>query len=77
MAGRLLNKSCYRVHNQKAKYFLRKDCSTCFYATPQKGLSVKNQKIKTENCSSFAATAPKKGTKQQPKARLLIGCWVC
>jgi len=21
-AGRLLNKSCHRVHNQKAKYFL-------------------------------------------------------
>ena len=27
MAGRILNKSCYRVHNQIAKYFPRKDFS--------------------------------------------------
>ena len=27
MAGRILNKNCYRVHNQIAKYFPRKDFS--------------------------------------------------
>jgi len=47
-------------NNQKAKYFLRQDCSACFYATPPKGLSVKNQTIKTENCSECTAT-PKAG----------------
>ena len=61
MAGRLLNKSCYRVHNQTAKYFLCKDCSTCFYATPQKGLSVKkSNKLKQRTVAALQPPPVKK-----------------
>ena len=41
-------------HNQTAKYLLRQVCSACFtplYLLHKDLLSVKNQTIKTENCS--------------------------
>lgn len=49
MTGRLLNKSCYRVHNQKANYFLRKDCSACIYPTPAKKSGPKDKKSNNQN----------------------------